>query len=134
MIDAGDMFEVQYTGERTSLRVEGQDRWCQVVAGTGCWHMTAVKSGRVLLTVYMKIKLKSGRSQRLSRYLVGLSPDDVRKAIMLCEDGRCCNPEHIVIGTNSEVPRSCRVTRDGVKHDSPHRRARFVRLVAAHGA
>jgi hypothetical protein len=110
---------VKYLPGTTILWVQDEERRVREVEGSGCWHMCAVGSDRILRTRYMKVKLKdkygepTGRSQRLTRFLVGLHIDDPRMAILTCEDSRCCRRDHIMVGTACDVPRSRKVLRDG---------------------
>jgi hypothetical protein len=95
---------VEYEKDMVGLDLLGVQRYCRKVVGTGCLHLTKKGSAKVLRTKYTRIEVQ-GRATRITRWLVGLKMEDPRLAMLLCKDPRCCNREHIRIGTEKDVNR-----------------------------
>lgn len=64
---------------------------------TGCWLWTgSVTNG------YARMAWGSQKSGTVTRFLLGLTPDDPREARHTCDCPPCVNPAHLVIGTHAE--------------------------------
>jgi hypothetical protein len=98
------MSPVEYEKNMVPMDLLGVARMCRIVVGTGCLHLTKKGSAKVLRTKYTRIEVE-GRQTRITRWLVGLRIDDPRLAILTCKDPRCCNVDHVRVGTEKDVQR-----------------------------
>jgi hypothetical protein len=126
------MSPVEYEHDMVPIDLLGVARMCRTVVGTGCMHLTKKGSAKVLRTKYTRIEVE-GRATRITRWLVGLRMDDPRLAILTCQDPRCCNVDHVQIGTEKDVQRGQYEERALVtvsQTDGVYEVPKMIRLVA----
>ena len=104
---------VKYADEPVIVKItDGCWRLGKRLQGGYCIHLMAADGNRMLETERPTMEV-GGKRIRINRVQAGLTSDDTRLAIKTCEDGRCVNPDHLIVGTAEDVPRTRKVLRDG---------------------
>ena len=116
--------QVDYEDGIVHVKIGEERRRAKRVIDGGCLHLLVISDqrrgrgvDRIMRTAHPRLLGPAGKGgpkrQSASRLLMGLKESDPRQAIILCEDSRCVNPEHIMVGNMSDVPRSRKTLRDG---------------------